>query len=152
MPQSTHLDIANAVRVAIQTIPSAPTIKVRAQMFLIDEDSLPLIVVTMGEEQSGEVYFGGGQFRSYEIVVTALVAQNQQIESGIGTAKGWRDAIKQRLVPDWMTAPSATLPGVSSVWQVMAVELPGEDPRAYANNYETARLGLIYRTSEATHA
>jgi hypothetical protein len=151
MPASTHHEIASAVKTAIETLSGEPTVKVRAQMWLMDEDTLPLIVVTMGVEEEEGAVLGGGTLRTYEIVITILYASNQKIETTIADAKGWRESIRKRLVPD-NTVSQPILPGVTAVYAARSTDLPADDERAFGNNYEMARLGMTYSTCEDVHA
>ena len=56
------------------------------------------------------------------------------------------------VVPDPTVAVGSILSGVSSVWNVDAVDLPKQDEALFRSNYEEAQLGLVYYTSEASHA
>lgn len=144
--------ITDAVATAIGTLAGVPTIVVREQAWRVEGDTLPLIVVTTGAEEP-EGVAGTSALRQYEVVVSVLVARNHLLEgANRDTAKDWREQVRRRLVPDSTVGPGSILAGVAQVWDVDAVNLPAEDETAYRANYETARLGLLYRTSEPIHA
>jgi hypothetical protein len=151
MPTAMHETIIGAVKTAIETLTGEPTVTIRTQMTRMDGDALPLIVLTMGDERDKEYTLGGTVFREYEVIATFLYAQNHVLTSGYADARGWRDDVRKRLIPD----PTVSLPilaGATAVWDVDAVNLPAEDPRALNQGYELARLGLLYQTNEVSHA
>jgi hypothetical protein len=146
VPAATHEAIATAVRDVIAALPGVPTVVVRAQAFRVDGDTLPLVLVTMGDERELRRLTGGLALREYVLVVTVLYAKDQKLETLVGDAKGWREAIRRVLLPDDVVTES--LLAEPTVYAVDAVEMPTEDAGAYRGNYQTARLGLVYRNSE----
>jgi hypothetical protein len=150
MPTAMHETIIGAVKTAIETLTGEPTVTIRTQMTRMDGDALPLIILTLGDERQ-EPAATGTTFGEYEIIATFLYAQNHVLTSGYADAKGWRDSVRKRLIPDH-TVSLPILTGVTAVWDVDAVDLPAEQPREFTAGYEVARLGLVYHTSEASHA
>lgn len=151
MPASTHKAIADAAAAMIVSLGAPVTgfaVVVRSQIYRIDGDPNQLVIVTMGSEHDRTLLTGNGILRAYEIVVTVLASGNQKLEAGIGTAKGVREEIRQGLIPDTTTA-RPFIAAVPSVYDVIAEDIPEEDPAAFASNYQTARLALVYLSSES---
>ncbi len=148
---SVHQSIAEAVKTAIEALTSPPTVVLRIQAWKIDGDTLPLVIVTKGDQRTTEYTLGGTVFREYEIIVTVLYSQAAKVQTGIDDAMAWRETIRKRLVPDPTVTPPI-LTGVSVVWDCDAVEFPAQDRGQFEAGYEEARLGLLYRTNEETHA
>lgn len=148
MSQVTHEAIADAVAVAVRSLhPAGLTVSVRAGVFRTEGDPTHLALVTMGEERDAQLLTGGDVLREYEVVLTVSLPANQQIETGVGDAKAVRQQARLALVPD-DTTPRPFLPAVPAVYDVVAVDLPAMDEGPFRVNYSTARLGLVYRTSE----
>lgn len=146
-----HKTIIDAVKTTIEGLTGEPTVIVRAEAWKLKGDPLPLIVLTMGDER-GTPNHPEGESREYEVLVTLLYSQDLQIQTGIDDAKGWRDTIRKRLVPDPSVAVGSILSGVSAVWNVDAADMPTQDDGLFRSGYEEARLGLVYYTSEVSHA
>lgn len=147
MSQATHEAIADAVAPVVRTLLSGWTVAVRAVVFRTEGDPDNLALVTMGDERDAMPLTGGNVLREYEVVLTLTMPANRRAETGIGDAKAAREACRQALVPDDST-PRPFLRAVPAVYDVTAVDLPAMDEGAFKANYSTARLGLIYRTSE----
>lgn len=147
---SQHKTIIDAVKTAIEALTGEPTVVIRDRIVKFEEDTLPIVVLTMGKEQRIGDYFGG-TYRGYEVFVGIFYAQNQQVQTSIDDAKPWRDTIRKALIPDETSAPPI-LSGVSAVWDCDEIDTPAAGPAASEANYEEARLGLLYKTSEARHA
>lgn len=145
---SVHEQIANAVAASVVALNIAGlTVRPRATVLRTEGDPARLALVTMGEERTTQPLTGGNELREYEIVLTVSLAANQKIETDIGDAKTVRERCVEALVPDDST-PRPFMPTVRSVYDVVPVNLPEMDEGAFRANYSTARLGLIYRTSE----
>jgi hypothetical protein len=140
--------IADADGAVIAAIAGAPTVVVREQPDYQEGDPLPLVVVTEADEQTLGYLFGGAGFHGYVVLVTVLVARNQLLEgAGRDTAKDFREKVRKRLVPDHTATPGAILAGVSQVWDIDAVDLPGE-PRG-TTRPTTRRPGWPWSTGRA---
>ena len=145
--------ITDAVATAVGAIASVPTVTVREQRYKLDGDTLPLVVITEGPEQTLRYITHGCVLRGYVVVVTVLYARNQLLTGdGRDSAKGWRETIRKALVPDDSVAPGSVLAGVAAVWDVDAEDVPTEPEADFRAGYQTAELGLLYKTSEASHA
>ena len=149
---SLHQTIIAAVKTTIEALTGEPTVVIRDRLVVMEEDTLPLIVLVKGREIPATQYaFGGSAFRGYEVFVNLVYAQNADIQTSIDDAQGWRDTIRKTLIPD-STAVPPLLSGVTQVWRIDEIEASGVRPQAAESNYEEARLGLLYRTCEASHA
>lgn len=146
---SQHKTIIDALKTAIEAgLTGEPTIVIREQMYKLKTDTLPMIVLTMGVERQGPHTMGGSEFREYEIIVTTIYASNQQLETTIDDAKSIREDIRELVT----VGPSTSLPllSITGLWDCTAVDLPADNPSVFEAGYEEARLGLIYRSNEAT--
>lgn len=143
---SMHQTIIAAVKTAIEGLTSPPTVVLRDRPVLMEEDSLPLIILTKGKERAIRHYFGG-EMRGYVVNVAILYAQNQAIQTGIDDAQDWRETIRDTFVPDNSFTPPI-LAGVSAVYDCDEVEAPPQRPDIAMANYEESLLALEFRTSE----
>ena len=145
---SVHESIANAVAAIISGL-GLPNlvVEVRAVVFRSEGDSDRLCLVTMGDERTETWITGGNELRLYEIVVSVSLPSNAQLRTDIGDAKDVRQRCRKALVPD-DTTPRPFMPSVASVYDVTPVDLPALPEDAHRANWQVARLGLIYRTSE----
>lgn len=147
-----HKTIIDAVKTKIDAIGGGvPTVIARAHSWRPEGDAQPLIILTMGDER-GTPGDPTGELREYEILVTLLYVQSMQMQTGFDDAKDWRDTIRKRLVPDPTVASGSILTGVSAVWNVDADNMPSEDQSMFEAGYEEAKLGLVFYTSEVSHA
>jgi hypothetical protein len=145
---ATHESIANAVAGVVTGLHlPGMTVTVRAVVYRTEDDPAALAIVTMGDERDAQYLTGGNVLREYEIVLTVTLAANQKIQTDIGDAKVVRERCRLALVPDDAT-PRPFMPTVPSVYDVVPVDLPAMDEGPFRANYSTARLGLVYRTSE----
>lgn len=144
---SVHKTIADAVKTKIETLTGEPTVVIRDRQMKLEEDTLPLTLVVMGGERSGDHYFGG-EYRGYEIFISVFYAQNHNVQTNIDDARNWREDIRNLFIlSDTVQPPILT--GVSSVWDCDEIESPAQRPAAAEVNYEESRLGLLFWTSEA---
>lgn len=148
---SVHKSIADAVKTAIEGLTGEPPVTVRAHSWYVEGDPIPLLIVTMLGER-GTPNHPEGESREYEILVTAIYSQEFLLTTGIDDGRAWRETIRKRLIPDPTVAVGSILSGVSSVWNVDAVDLPIESEGLFSAGYEESRLGLVYYTSEVSHA
>lgn len=147
---SMHKTIIDQVKTQTAALSGAPTCVLRDHTLKIRADSLPLVILEMGRETVIQYTFGGGVLRGYEVIFTILYAQNFQAQSGIDDAKSFRDQIRKAFIPD--STVTTILTGVSAVWDCDEIEAPAQVPAKAESGYEEARLALLFKTSEASHA
>jgi hypothetical protein len=104
VPTSYHNTIATSCVSVIGALSGAPTTIKRKVMWKLEEDSLPICIVTMGSDRYVLGAFGGlidttggTVIKEYEIVVTLLRAGNWRNETAIGDNPDFMLAIKQAL-------------------------------------------------------
>lgn len=148
---SVHKTIIDAVKTATAALSGAPTVVLRTHEIKLTGDSLPLVILEMGGEQVLGYVFGGCVQRGYEIFAQILYAQNHQVQTGIDDAKVFRDTMRKAFIPDNTSTPPI-LSGVSAVWDVDEIEFPAQRVVTVESGYEEARLALLFKTSEASHA
>jgi hypothetical protein len=152
MPVATHDTIVTNYKALVETIAGHPPVVVQSDFVRLEGDALPRIVLVAGDERPGQYHFGC-QDHEYEVIGQVEYARNQQVLATPGTARGWRQAIRDRTMPDpAAVSPTPILPGVTVVWDVDFYELPADDARAKAAGYEVSRFGVLYKTNEALHA
>ncbi len=149
MSAAKHEAIANAFKAEIEAI-TLGTVKtvVRAEIDRLTDESLPMAIVTMGEERDEQYLTGDNVLRMYEIVVTYLVAGNLQLETEIATAKGLRERTRKR-VTNCATVPVPTPLAALGVYDVKTADLPAQNSGQFHSGYQTARFGAVVRTSES---
>jgi hypothetical protein len=152
MPTATHDSIVTNYKALVETLTSPPPVVVRSTFARLEGDPLPRIVLVAGDERPGQYHFGC-QDHEYEVLGQVEYGQDQVLTSGVGDARGWRQAIRDRTMPDPAAAnPTPILPGVTAVWDVDFFELPADDQAAKDAGYEIARFGVLYKANEAIHA
>ena len=148
MPESIHKTIADGVKAIVDSLNLVGmTCKVRAEVNRGEGDPMPFCIVTMGAEHHDRYLTGGNVLRLYEIAVSFFAVSNQKLETSIGDSKLNRQRVRQAIEPDGQSN-SALTAIVPAVYDVVAADMPDEDSGAFAANYQTARLGLIIKTSE----
>lgn len=149
---SVHDTIVAATRTKLLTLTGEPTIEVRDELVRLEGDTLPLILLKRGGERPGPYHFGS-QDHEYEVEGAVYSTQNHVLLTGHGEAVSWREAIRNRVMPDPSAAsPLPILPGAPTVWDVDFYNLPGDSPRAKAAGYEVSYFGILFRSNEAIFA
>ena len=82
---SVFYQILDAVRDRLATIPSVPTIVIRKRPVLVQEDTVPIVIVSPGREIIGDEAFGNIVEYLYSVEVTIIQAGNRVYEADVAT-------------------------------------------------------------------
>lgn len=140
---SVFYQILDAVRDRLATIPSVPTIVIRKRAILVQEDTLPLIIVSPGREVIGDEAFGNVVEYLYSIEVTIIQAGNRVYEADVATLFDLRENIRNQLF-------QPLLSGAASVYDCQLETSPAfEVVSGQASNYDISGMVITYKSVEA---
>lgn len=109
MPTSIDYDILVAVKAKIDAVGTYPTVVIRKNMYVLDSDDLPVIVLgyPYGEKVEGLVF--GALTDIHQVGVAVVTAANRDFSTSISADLLLRDSLKDLL-------RGVKLTGVSAVW------------------------------------
>lgn len=140
---SVFYQILDAVRDRLATIPSVPTIVIRKRAILVQEDTLPLIIVSPGREVIGDEAFGNVVEYLYSVEVTIIQAGNRVYEADVATLFDLRENIRNQLF-------QPLLSGAASVYDCQLETNPAfEVVSGQASNYDISGMVITYKSVEA---
>ncbi len=139
---SVFYQILDAVRDRLATIPSVPTIVIRKRAILVQEDTLPLIIVSPGREVIGDEAFGNVVEYLYSVEVTIIQAGNRVYEADVATLFDLRENIGNQLF-------QPLLSGAASVYDCQLETNPAfEVVSGQASNYDISGMVITYKSVE----
>lgn len=107
---STALDILNAVKAKLQAVAGIPTVVVRKRLMLLENDDLPIIIISL-VEQSQDIRFRvfGKAAYDYNVGVALVEAGNREFTNGQANSYDLQQKIRYNL-------NAIRLTGAASVW------------------------------------
>lgn len=140
---SVFYQILDAVRDRLATIPSVPTIVIRKRPVLVQEDTLPIVMVSPGREVIGDEAFGNVVEYLYSVEVTIIQAGNRVYEADVATLFDLRENIRNQLF-------QPLLSGAASVYDCQLETNPAfEVVSGQASNYDISGMVITYKSVEA---
>jgi len=112
-------DILTATKTRLEAIAGIPTVKIRKKPVLVQEDTIPLVLVTPGRERIGMEAFDTVVEYIYEVQVTVIRAGNRIYESDVQSFL----ELRQRLAIE-------TGMGLLEIRLIIRSGLPTEDEKA----------------------
>lgn len=139
---SVFYQILDGVRDRLSAIPSVPTIVIRKRPILLQEDSLPLVIVSPGKENIGDEAFGNIVEYLYSVEVTIIQAGNRVYEADVATLFDLRENIRNQLF-------QPLLSGAASVYDCQLETNPAfEVVSGQASNYDISGMVITYKSVE----
>lgn len=139
---SVFWDILSSTKTRVETVANVPTVKIRKKPVLVQEDSLPLILITPGKERIGDEGFDSLVEYIYEVQVTLIRAGNRIYESDVQSFLELRQGIRQALY-------QPSLPGAATVLDVnMETSPPFDIVSGDSNNYDISGIIVRYKSIE----
>ena len=126
----------------LEMIPSIPTVKIRKKPVLLQEDTIPLILVTPGKEKVGMEAFERVVEYIYEIQITMIRPGNRIYESDVESFLKLRQSIRDNLY-------QPNLPGANTVIDaIIETTAPFDVVSGDAGNYDISGLIIRYKSIE----
>lgn len=139
---SVFYQILDAVRDRLATIPSVPTIVIRKRPVLVQEDTVPIVIVSPGREIIGDEAFGNIVEYLYSVEVTIIQAGNRVYEADVATLFDLRENIRNKLF-------QPLLSGAASVYDCQLETNPAfEVVSGQASNYDISGMVITYKSVE----
>ena len=139
---SVFYQILDAVRDRLATIPSVPTIVIRKRPVLVQEDTVPIVIVSPGREFIGDEAFGNIVEYLYSVEVTIIQAGNRVYEADVATLFDLRENIRNQLF-------QPLLSGAASVYDCQLETNPAfEVVSGQASNYDISGMVITYKSVE----
>ena len=139
---SVFYQILDAVRDRLATIPSVPTIVIRKRPVLVQEDTVPIVIVSPGREIIGDEAFGNIVEYLYSVEVTIIQAGNRVYEADVATLFDLRENIRNQLF-------QPLLSGAASVYDCQLETNPVfEVVSGQASNYDISGMVITYKSVE----
>lgn len=139
---SVFYQILDAVRDRLATIPSVPTIVIRKRPVLVQEDTVPIVIVSPGREVIGDEAFGNIVEYLYSVDVTIIQAGNRVYEADVATLFDLRENIRNQLF-------QPLLSGAASVYDCQLETNPAfEVVSGQASNYDISGMVITYKSVE----
>lgn len=139
---SVFYQILDAVRDRLATIPSVPTIVIRKRPVLVQEDTVPIVIVSPGREIIGDEAFGNIVEYLYSVDVTIIQAGNRVYEADVATLFDLRENIRNQLF-------QPLLSGAASVYDCQLETNPAfEVVSGQASNYDISGMVITYKSVE----
>lgn len=140
---SVFYQILDAVRDRLATIPSVPTIVIRKRPVLVQEDTVPIVIVSPGREIIGDEAFGNIVEYLYSVEVTIIQAGNRVYEADVATLFDLRENIRNQLF-------QPLLSGAASVYDCQLETNPAfEVVSGQASNYDISGMVITYKSVES---
>lgn len=139
---SVFYQILDAVRDRLATIPSVPTIVIRKRPVLVQEDTVPIVIVSPGREIIGDEAFGNIVEYLYSVEVTIIQAGNRVYEADVASLFDLRENIRNQLF-------QPLLSGAASVYDCQLETNPAfEVVSGQASNYDISGMVITYKSVE----
>jgi hypothetical protein len=126
----------------LEAIPAIPTVKIRKKPVLLQEDVIPIILVTPGKEKVGIEAFEQVVEYIYEIQITMIRPGNRIYEADVESFLKLRQSIRNTLY-------QPTLPGANTVIDaIIETTAPFDVVSGDAGNYDISGLIIRYKSIE----
>jgi hypothetical protein len=140
---SVFYQILDGVRDRLAAIPSVPTIVIRKRPILLQEDSLPLIIVSPGQDSIGDEAFNNTVEYNYSVEISIIQAGNRVYEADVATLFDLRENIRNRLF-------QPLLGGAATVYDCQLETNPAfEVVSGQASNYDISGMVITYKSVES---
>lgn len=125
----------------LEAIPGIPTVKIRKKPVLLQEDSIPLIIVTPGKEKVAMEAFERIVEYTYEIQITIIRAGNRIYESDVQNFLELRESIRNSMY-------QPNLPGTDFIDANIELTPPFDIVSGDSSNYDISGLIIRYKSIE----
>jgi len=139
---SVFYQILDGVRDRLALIPSVPTIVIRKRPILLQEDTLPLIIISPGQDSIGDEAFNNTVVYNYSVEVSIIQAGNRVYEADVATLFDLRENIRNQLF-------QPLLGGAVTVYDCQLETNPAfEVVSGQASNYDISGMVITYKSVE----
>mgnify|MGYP006282682751 CR=1 FL=1 len=139
---SVFFQIMSGVRDRVKSLPGANNCVIRKRPILLQEDLLPLIIVSPGQEQVGEEAFNNTVEYNYSIEISIIQAGNRIYEADVSTLFDLRQSIRNSLF-------QPLLDGAVTVYDCELETNPAfEVVTGQASNYDISGMVITYKSVE----
>ena len=134
--------ILDSVRDRISTIPGVPTVVIRKRPILTQEDSVPLIIISPGEERVGMEAFPITVEYRYAVQISIIQAGNRIFDADVSTLLDLRQSIRNIMYQPF-------LDGSTTVYNCFMDMSPAfEVVSGDASNYDVTGMVLTFHSIE----
>jgi len=134
--------ILDSVRDRISTIPGVPTVVIRKRPILTQEDSVPLIIISPGEERVGMEAFPITVEYRYTVQISIIQAGNRIFDADVSTLLDLRQSIRNIMYQPF-------LDGSTTVYNCFMDMSPAFDVvSGDASNYDVTGMVLTFHSIE----
>lgn len=139
---SVFYDILKSVKERIVVLPNAVNCVIRKRTILLQEDTLPLIIVSPGQETIGAEAFENTVEYLYSIEISIIRAGNRVYEADVQTLFDLRQSIRNALF-------QPLLSGAATVYDCELETNPAfEVVSGQASNYDISGMVITYKSVE----
>jgi hypothetical protein len=134
--------ILDSVRDRISTIPGVPTVVIRKRPVLTQEDSVPLIIISPGEERVGMEAFPITVEYRYTVQISIIQAGNRIFDADVSTLLDLRQSIRNIMYQPF-------LDGSATVYNCFMDMSPAfEVVSGDSSNYDVTGMVLTFHSIE----
>jgi len=134
--------ILDSVRDRISTIPGVPTVVIRKRPILTQEDSVPLIIISPGEERVGMEAFPITVEYRYTVQISIIQAGNRIFDADVSTLLDLRQSIRNIMYQPF-------LDGSTTVYNCFMDMSPAfEVVSGDSSNYDVTGMVLTFHSIE----
>lgn len=126
----------------LEAIPAIPTVKIRKKPVLLQEDVIPLILVTPGKEKVGMEAFNQVVEYIYEIQITMIRPGNRIYETDVESFLKLRQSIRNSLYQPNLTGANTVIDAI------IETTAPFDVVSGDAGNYDISGLIIRYKSIE----
>lgn len=139
---SIFFQIMSGVRDRVKALPGANNCVIRKRPVLLQEDNVPLIIVSPGQEQVGEEAFNNTVEYNYSIEISIIQSGNRVYEADVATLFDLRQSIRNVLF-------QPLLDGAVTVYDCELETNPAfEVVTGQASNYDISGMVITYKSVE----
>lgn len=139
---SVFFEIISAVRDRVKALPKANNCVIRKRPILLQEDSLPVIIISPGQEQVAEEAFNNTVVYNYSVEISIIQAGNRVYEADVATLFDIRQSIRNALF-------QPLLDGAVTVYDCQLETNPAfEVVTGQASNYDISGMVISYKSVE----
>lgn len=140
---SVFYQILDGVRDRLALVPSVPTIVIRKRPILLQEDTLPLIIISPGQDSIGDEAFNNTVEYNYSVEISIIQAGNRVYEADVATLFDLRENIRNQLF-------QPLLGGAVTVYDCQLETNPAfEVVSGQASNYDISGMVITYKSVES---
>lgn len=139
---SIFWDTLAATKTRLETITGIPTVKIRKKPMLLQEDQIPLILLTPGKETVGIEAFDKVVEYIYEIQISVIRAGNRVYEADVESFLTLRQSIRNVLYQPNLTGANTVIDAI--IETNPAFDIVSGD----GNNYDISGMVIRYKSIE----